>query len=211
MQKTIVFLQHDKFKFMKFTYSLRWVSLSSHTLLLNSTQKHIKALLLITQKLNQANVQFLKKCAIVRLRQPDDKTVRPDNSKTVTTTTGQTGVWNKAATLWRTLCVLLMLWCNGCILGHWAALTAIVTIQCRANNGSDFCNPPTTYNSYCQTQIHSAASLAISLLLYTHLYSRHTHIHSRFSVLDHLTKLLWQQSSSQHSVLLRLSVCCPVK
>lgn len=127
-----------------------------------------------------------KKWCIILQRQLEDTLVQPDNSKIVTIR-WTNGKGKQSSPHYREHCVLLMLWCNGCILGHWAALTAMVTIQCRANNGSDFCcrlstlsihththslqTKPgsTTYNSYC----HSTASLA------SHSHTAHTHLHSQ--------------------------------
>ena len=56
-----------------------------------------------------------------------------------------------------TLCIVdaVMPWVYSWTL---AALTAMVTIQCRANNGSDFCNCPFTLHTHTHTHTHKHTS-----------------------------------------------------
>lgn len=88
-----------------------------------------------------------------------------------------------------TLCIVdaVMPWVYSWTL---AALTAMVTIQCRANSGSDFCNCPYTLHTHKHTSCHT----------HTCISRKHTHTHTSLSCL---------QSSSQHGLLLSLSVFCP--
>lgn len=96
---------------------------------------------------------------------------------------GQMRNVNKAVHIMENTLCIVMLWSNGCILGCFAALTAMGAIQWSANNGFDFHNCPS----------HRVGIARYTLLLtlpvpvpdtHKHLQSKHIHLHSRFSVLN---------------------------